>query len=133
MLSNGNPNAVKEILGLLSQLLRAAPIASLAPLLSASGVFSLVVRALEAEKQSGLVLAAYLEVLARIMLADSQVFLQLVEQDAVSRHEPAETRLDSVLDATWASFDYAGEARPRKVIAMAMASLLPTVRIQAIL
>jgi hypothetical protein len=130
-LANGNASAVKQALELLSELLRAVPMSTLAPLLSGSGLFSMITKTLEDEKQSGLVLAAYLEVLARIMLADPNIFLQLVQQDAVHRQQSEEVRLDAILDATWASFDYAGESRQRKVIAMAMASLLPTVRSSA--
>lgn len=126
-LENGGAEAVKLALKLLSEVIRAVPLSATAPLLSGSGVFSMITKALEDEKQSGVVLASHLEVLARIMLTDSNIFLQLVQQDAAHRQQTEEVRFDAILDATWASFDYAGESRQRKVIAMAMASLLPTV------
>ena len=100
---------------------------NLAPLLLDSGIFQHIVTALEDDKASGLILAAYLEILSRIALADANGFLQIVAEVARRQNVDAYKMLEEVLDALWRNFDYVGETRMRKAVAMAVGALLTTV------
>jgi len=96
-------------------------------LLLDSGIFQHVITALDDDKASGLVLASYLEILARIAMIDPNVFLQMVAETARRGGRDEAKDLEVVLDAIWRNFDYVGEARMRKVVAMGAGALLTTV------
>ena len=99
----------------------------LAPLLIQSGIFQHIIAALEDDKASGMILASYLDILSRIILADPQGFLQIVHESARVQNKDARATLEETLDAFWRNFDYVGEARRRKAVAMAAGALLTTV------
>ncbi|ORY25236.1 armadillo-type protein [Naematelia encephala] len=124
--SKPNSDNTKRILISLSLLIRVAPLGPLALLLLDSGIFQFILAALEDDKASGLILAAYLDLLARIALLDPQIFLQMVSETARRQGRDESKVLEEVLDALWRNFDYVGEARMRKVVAMGAARLLTT-------
>jgi len=111
----------------ISLLIRTSPLSSLAHLLLDSGIFQHALTALDDDKASGLVLASYLEILARIAMIDPNVFLQMVAETARRGGRDEVKDLEIVLDAIWRNFDYVGEARMRKMVAMGAGALLTTV------
>ncbi|WWC98998.1 hypothetical protein V866_005892 [Kwoniella sp. B9012] len=129
--SKPNAEAVSRILVTVSLLIRTAPLAQLAPLLLHSGIFQHITTALEDDKASGLILAAYLEILSRIAILDPRIFLQLVAESARMQSRDGQKLLDEVLDALWRNFDYVGETRMRKAVAMGAGALLTTIVLMA--
>ena len=92
-----------------------------------AGIFQHAITALDDDKASGLILASYLEILSRIAMIDPNVFLEMVAETARRGSRNPEKDLEVVLDAMWRNFDYVGEARMRKVVAMGAGALLTTV------
>ncbi|KAL7423456.1 hypothetical protein Q5752_001036 [Cryptotrichosporon argae] len=115
-----------RLLDTVALVVRVGPVGPLAHLLLDSGVYPHILAALEDDKQSGLVLAAYLEILARIALADPAVFVELAAETARRQGRAPDAVLDEVLDAVWRNFDYVSEPRKRKVVAMGVGALLTT-------
>ncbi|WRT65380.1 uncharacterized protein IL334_002323 [Kwoniella shivajii] len=124
--SKQNAEAVNRILVTVSLLVRAAPLAQLAPLLLHSGIFQHIITALEDDKASGLILAAYLDILSRLAMLDPVTFLQMVAESARLQNRDSAKLLEEVLDALWRNFDYVGETGMRKAVAMGAGSLLTT-------
>lgn len=120
-------DALRQVLTTISLLIRTAPLQSLAHHLLDAGIFQHAITALDDDKASGLILAAYLEILSRIAMIDPNVFLQMVAETARRGGRNGEKDLEVVLDAMWRNFDYVGEARMRKVVAMGAGALLTTV------
>jgi hypothetical protein len=118
---------LNRVLTTISLLIRTSPLSSLAHLLLDSGIFQHAITALDDDKASGLVLASYLEILARIAMIDPNVFLQMVAETARRGGRDEVKDLEIVLDAIWRNFDYVGEARMRKMVAMGAGALLTTV------
>ena len=111
--SKQNSDSTRRILTTLSLLVRTAPLSHLAHSLIDASIFQNIIAALEDDKASGQILAAYLEVLSRIALIDPHVFLQMVTETALRQGRDGTKVLDEVLDAMWRDFDYVGDARTR--------------------
>ncbi|WWC87587.1 uncharacterized protein L201_002477 [Kwoniella dendrophila CBS 6074] len=126
--SKPNADAIQRILNTVALLVRTAPLTDLAPLLLHSGIFQHITTALEDDKASGMILAAYLEILSRIAMLNPTLFLQLLSESAKMQNRDGLKLLDEVLDALWRNFDYVGETRMRKAVAMGAGALLTTVR-----
>lgn len=124
--SNGNESAVICILATVSLWTRIAPLPVISSLLLQAGIFHHITTALEDDKASGLILAAYLEILSRIAMNNPNVFLQMVEESAKIQSQDVHKLLEEILDAVWRNFDYVGETRLRKVVAMGVGNLLLT-------
>jgi len=60
-------------------------------------------------------------------MIDPNVFLQMVAENARRGGRDGEKDLGVVLDALWRNFDYVGDARSRKAVAMGVGALLTTV------
>lgn len=125
--SKTNPKSLRRILSTISLLVRTTPLNLLAPHLIEAGIFQHITFALEDDKASGLILAAYLEILSRIILADAQGFLHIATESARVQQRDAHRTLEEILDAFWRNFDYVAEPRMRKAVAMAAGALLTTV------
>lgn len=61
-------------------------------------------------------------------MLDANVFLQMVAETARRSGRDGHKLLEEVLDAMWRNFDYVGDARGRKALAMGAGALLTTVR-----
>ncbi|WWD16828.1 hypothetical protein CI109_101260 [Kwoniella shandongensis] len=124
-----NMDLLPKLLGLLDSyiLLDAAGITQLATLLLSAGIFQHITIALEDDKASGQILAAYLEILSRIAMVDPNGFLQMVGESARRQSKDGSKLLEEVLDALWRNFDYVGETRMRKAVAMGAGALLTTI------
>ncbi|ORX36457.1 armadillo-type protein [Kockovaella imperatae] len=125
-LSKPNSTALRRLLATLSLSVRVAPLSQWAPLLLDSDIFANVIAALEDDKASGLILAAYLEILARLALVDPAGYLGMIKESAMRQGRDFEKLLDECLDAIWRNFDYVGDTRMRKAVGMAAARLLTT-------
>jgi hypothetical protein len=119
---------LNRVLSTITLLIRTSSLSTLAHLLLDAGIFQHVITALDDDKASGLILASYLEILARIAMIDPNVFLQMVAETARRGGRDGDKDLEVVLDAMWRNFDYVGEARMRKAVAMGAGALLTTVR-----
>ena len=126
-LSKPNSTALRRILSTLSLCIRSVPLSYLAPLLLDSEIFQHIIAALEDDKASGLILAAYLEILSRIALADPNGYISMVQEASTRQNRPFDKQFDECLDAMWRNFDYVGDTRMRKAVAMAAGRLLTTV------
>ncbi|WVQ83491.1 hypothetical protein IAT38_005632 [Cryptococcus sp. DSM 104549] len=124
--SASNTTSISRLLATLSLWVRIAPLPALAPLLLHAHIWQHITTALEDDKASGTVLAAYLEILGRVAMGDPNLFLQIVGQAAGAAGGDAGKALEEVLDALWRNFDYVGETRMRKVVAMGAGALLTT-------
>ncbi|RXK35686.1 hypothetical protein M231_07059 [Tremella mesenterica] len=128
-LAKANKDLLKPILETLSLFVRLVPPPSM-PLLAValldSGLFQHILKALEDDKASGIVLASYLNVLSRIAISSPDTFLQMVAESARRESKDGAKVLEETLDALWRNFDYVGGARERKVVAMGAGALLST-------
>lgn len=115
---------VKSVLRVVDLCTQVATSAAWGPAL-AHGLFQKVVDGLDDDKAAGTTLAGYLTTVARVILADPAVFLQLVQHVASVKGESPEKQLETTFDAMWRAFDYLSEGSSRKAIAMAVAALLP--------
>lgn len=127
--SKSNAKSLRRILTTVSLLVRLTPLNTLAPYLIEAGIFQHITIALEDDKASGLILAAYLEILSRIILADAPGFIQIASESARVQNQDPHKALEEIFDAFWRNFDYVGEPRMRKAVAMAAGALLTTVRV----
>ncbi|WVO24261.1 uncharacterized protein IAS62_005625 [Cryptococcus decagattii] len=124
--SAGNESAIIRILATVSLWTRIAPLPVISSLLLQAGIFHHITTALEDDKASGLILAAYLEILCRIAMSNPNIFLQMVEESATIQSQDVHKLLEEILDAVWRNFDYVGDTRLRKVVAMGVGNLLLT-------
>ena len=127
-----NSTNVQRILKSLQLLVQIGPLDQLAGMLLQSGLFAFTLHALEDDKASGQTLAAFLGVLSRIAMRDPQIYLQLVAEQARQSSADGHKLLEGALDSMWRNFDYVGETRARKAVAMAAGSLLTTGHTQAL-
>lgn len=118
---------MQPVLSTISLLIRTAPLQTLAHHLLDAGLFQHAITALDDDKAAGSILASYLEILSRIAMIEPNVFLEMVAETARRGGRNPEKDLEVVLDAMWRNFDYVGEARMRKVVAMGAGALLTTV------
>lgn len=121
MVDKHNVKAVLRVIDLCTQV---APSAAWGPVL-AHGLFQKIIDGLDDDKAAGTTLAGFLTSVSRVILADGQMFLQLVQHVASVKGESPEKQLETTFDAMWRAFDYLSEGSSRKAIAMAVAALLP--------
>ncbi|KAI5451703.1 hypothetical protein NCC49_001352 [Naganishia albida] len=117
-------NNIKIILESLGMLIRSTPSAYWAPRLAQNGVFQALCDGLDDEKASGIVLAAQLVTLCRMIMVDPPAFYRCIQHVAMTKGVPEAQQLETTLDAMWRSFDYVGVSYERKLIALAFANLL---------
>jgi hypothetical protein len=93
-----------------------------------AGLFSHIVNLLNHDESSPVLLTECIYLLARIALADRQMFLQLVSATAETMNLPEAKIWEAVLDHWWRQFDHMSEPRHRKLAALGIASLVSTGR-----
>ncbi|GMK54406.1 hypothetical protein CspeluHIS016_0109920 [Cutaneotrichosporon spelunceum] len=130
--SGRTQNNVVGCLATVQTLVHAAPLQALAPGLLDSGLYNRVLTALEDDKASGTILAGYLAILARIAIRDQALFFQLAEEQARRNGREPHKQLEEIFDAMWRNFDYVGESRARKAVAMGCGALLTTGHTEAL-
>ncbi|KAI0776057.1 ARM repeat-containing protein [Trametes elegans] len=117
---------IKQMTTALCLLFQITPPALWGEALHVSGLFATIVKGLDEEKLSVLVLTEYVYVLARIALADRQLFVQLVSATAASQKTKESLVWEPILNQWWNRFDNMSEPRLRKLTAMGIASLVAT-------
>ncbi|WVO14781.1 hypothetical protein L204_102419 [Cryptococcus depauperatus] len=127
-----NTPAIGHILVTISLWIRTSPLPALSPHLLRAGIFHHITEALEDDKASGPILAAYLEILVRIAMTDPAIFLQMIQESAKLQNKDSCKLLEEALDAIWRNFDYVGDIRMRKAVAMGVGNLLLTGNQQAL-
>lgn len=118
----------KDILICLQFLTQLAPAALWGEAMHVAGLFSHIVKILNDDESSTILLAECIYLLARIALADRQMFLQLVLATAQTTNLPEAKIWEALLDHWWRQFDHMSEPRHRKLAALGIASLVSTGR-----
>lgn len=105
-----------------------APSSFWAEALHNSGIFNHVVKILREDECSSAVLTDCIFILARIAVADREMFLRLVSAAAHVSGVPEDKIWEPILDQYWRQFDHMSEPRHRKLAAMGIAALVSTGR-----
>ncbi|KAM5532278.1 hypothetical protein V8D89_014036 [Ganoderma adspersum] len=143
---------LKHMTGALCLLTQVTPPALWGEAMHTSGVFAHVWKTLEEDKFPSVVLTEYVYLLARIAIADRQLFLQLVSATAATLNRPEEQIWEPILNQWWTrvrlyissptlvvlslklpplrarQFDNMSEPHLRKLTAMGIANLVSTGR-----
>ncbi|KAL7282456.1 hypothetical protein ACG7TL_003927 [Trametes sanguinea] len=119
---------IKQMTVALCLLFQVAPPGLWGEALHVSGLFATIVKGLDEDKLPTPVLTEYIYVLARVALADRQLFLQLVSATAAAQNMKEELVWEPILNQWWNRFDNMSEPRLRKLTAMGIASLVSTGR-----
>ncbi|CDO76254.1 hypothetical protein BN946_scf184470.g12 [Trametes cinnabarina] len=119
---------IKQMTSALCLLFQVAPPGLWGEALHVSGLFATIVKGLDEDKLPTPVLTEYVYVLARIALADRQLFLQLVSATAAAKNAKEDLIWEAILNQWWNRFDNMSEPRLRKLTAMGIASLVSTGR-----
>ncbi|OBZ76700.1 Importin-11 [Grifola frondosa] len=119
---------IKQITTALAILFQIAPPSLWGEALHVSGLFAVIVKSLQDDKVSTVVLTEYIFVLARIAMADKYLFVQLVSATARSQNMQESSLYESILDQWYTRFDNMSEPRHRKLTAMGIANLVATGR-----
>ncbi|KAI6130399.1 ARM repeat-containing protein [Pisolithus croceorrhizus] len=93
-----------------------------------SGFFNHVVKILREDECSSAVLTDCVFILARIAVADHEMFLRLASAAAHVSGVPEDKIWEPILDQYWRQFDHMSEPRHRKLAAMGIATLVSTGR-----
>jgi len=94
--------------------------------LHSSGLFSLLIKMIVEDKADVFILTRHVEVMARLTLLDSRVFLQYMSAAANRLGKPETELWEGLLDQWRQRFDNISEPRHRKLYAMGLAALVST-------
>ncbi|KAL1944202.1 hypothetical protein VTO73DRAFT_3387 [Trametes versicolor] len=119
---------VKQMTTALCLLFQIAPPGLWGEAMHISGLFAAIVKGLEEEKLPTMVLTEYVYVLARVAVADRQLFVQLVSATAAAQNVKETLVWEAILNQWWNRFDNMSEPRLRKLTAMGIANLVATGR-----
>ncbi|RDX55688.1 ARM repeat-containing protein [Lentinus brumalis] len=119
---------IKDMTTSLQLLFQIAPPALWGEAMHVSGLFATIVKGLEEDQLSTIALTEFVYVLARIAIADRQLFLQLVSATAAAQNMSEEKVWEPILNQWWTRFDNMSEPRLRKLTAMGIAALVATGR-----
>ncbi|KAG1815549.1 ARM repeat-containing protein [Suillus subaureus] len=118
----------KDILVCLQFLTQLAPATLWGQAMHFAGLFSHIINLLNHDDSPPILLTECIYLLARIAIADRQMFLQLVSATAETMNLPELKIWEAVLDHWWRQFDHMSEPRHRKLAALGIASLVSTGR-----
>ncbi|KAJ2920088.1 hypothetical protein MD484_g369, partial [Candolleomyces efflorescens] len=93
-----------------------------------SGLFSYLLLTLNDGESSPILLTEIIFLFSRIVMADPQMFLQLMSATAPVANLPETNLWEGLLDQWWGKFDNMSEPRHRKLTAMGIATLVATGR-----
>ncbi|TBU32713.1 ARM repeat-containing protein [Dichomitus squalens] len=119
---------IKHMTSALCLLTQVAPPALWGEAMHSSGLFLTVWKGLEEDKLPTIILTEYVYLLARIAVADRQLFLNLVSATAEALNQPVSQIWEPILNQWWTRFDNMSEPRLRKLTAMGIANLVSTGR-----
>ncbi|KAJ7498772.1 armadillo-type protein [Mycena latifolia] len=118
---------LKDMLISLNLLVQVAPSSLWGEAMHTSGLFSLLMKNIVEGECGAILLTEHIYLMSRIVMADRQMFLQLMAATA----SPAITEIklyDGLLDLWWGTWDNMSEPRHRKLAAMGIAALVSTAR-----
>ncbi|KAH7916807.1 ARM repeat-containing protein [Hygrophoropsis aurantiaca] len=118
----------KSMLVTLNFMIQLAPASLWGEQMHLSGIFSHFLNVLANDESATIILTEIIHLLARIALADCQLFLQLVSASAQAKTVSESSLYEVILDHWWRQFDHMSEPRHRKLVALGMASLVSTGR-----
>ncbi|KAJ7068412.1 armadillo-type protein [Mycena amicta] len=118
---------IKDMILALNFLVQLAPSALWGEPMHTSGLFSALLKTIVEGEVSAQILMEHILLMARIVMADRQMFLQLMAATATVSM-PEDKLYDLLLDQWWGTWDNMSEARHRKLSAMGMAALVSTAR-----
>lgn len=123
---------MRSLLDVLVLLLQLAHPSTYSESLHSSGLFSSLLTTIVEDKADVFILARHVEIMARLTLLDSRVFLQYMSA-AVNRLGKPETEVwEGLLDQWRQRFDNISEPRHRKLYAMGLAVLVSTGRTEVL-
>ncbi|KZT19271.1 ARM repeat-containing protein [Neolentinus lepideus HHB14362 ss-1] len=118
----------KNMLVTLQLLVQIAPPQLWAEPLHVSGLFASLMRPLVDDNLSVSILTEHIYVLARIVVADRDMFMRLMSAAAAPMNTTESALWEALLDQWWSRFDNMSEPRHRKLVAMGIANLISTGR-----
>ncbi|KAJ6539488.1 armadillo-type protein [Mycena capillaripes] len=118
---------LKDMLISLNLLVQVAPSTLWGEAMHVSGLFSLLMKTILEGECGPILLTEHILLMSRIVMADRQMFLQLMAVTATPA--VSEKKLyDGLLDLWWGTWDNMSEPRHRKLAAMGIAALVSTAR-----
>lgn len=127
-LANGSANQARSLLDAVSLLLQVAHPSTYSESLHSSGFFSSSIKTIVEDKADVFILTRHVEIMARLTLTDSRVFLQYMSAAANRLGKPETELWEGLLDQLRQRFDNISEPRHRKLYAMGVAVLVSTGR-----
>ncbi|KAF8623412.1 hypothetical protein AX15_006355 [Amanita polypyramis BW_CC] len=123
---------IKDMIVTLSLLCQLSPVSLWAEPMYISGLFAYLITTLVEGECGSMLLTEFVNLFARIALADRQVFLQLMTATANATGLVERFLFEGLLDQWWGKFDSMSEPRYRKLAAMGIASLVSTGRLEVL-
>ncbi|KAF8272542.1 ARM repeat-containing protein [Lactarius quietus] len=127
-LTNAGVNQTRPLLDALALSLQLAHPSTYSETLHSTGLFSWLITTIAEDKADVFILTRHVEIMARLAVSDSRVFLMFMSA-AAERLEKSEKELwEGLLDQWRQRFDNVSEPRHRKLYAMGLAALVSTGR-----
>ncbi|KAJ7929923.1 armadillo-type protein [Mycena leptocephala] len=118
---------LKDMLISLNLLMQVAPSTLWGEAMHVSGLFALLMKNILEGECGAILLTEHIYLMSRIVMADRQMFLQLMAATATPA-VPESKLYDGLLDQWWGTWDNMSESRHRKLAAMGIAALVSTAR-----
>ncbi|CAL1700530.1 unnamed protein product [Somion occarium] len=118
----------KHMMQALDLLVQFTPPTLYADAIHQSGLLRYIVQAFIDDQAPAVVLTEFVYFLARLAIADKQIFLQLVSATAAAMNLMETQVWEPILNQWWTRFDNMSEPRSRKLVAMGIANLVSTGR-----
>ncbi|KAJ7638980.1 armadillo-type protein [Roridomyces roridus] len=118
---------LKDMIIALNLLIQVAPSSLWGEPMHTSGLFSVLMKNIVDGESGAILLTEHIYLMSRIVMADRQMFLRLME--ATASPAISESKLyEELLDRWWGTWDNMSEPRHRKLAAMGIAALVSTAR-----
>ncbi|KAH6915318.1 ran binding protein 11 [Coprinopsis sp. MPI-PUGE-AT-0042] len=117
---------IKYLLLAVEDMVQNAPSSSWGEAMHNSGLFKFLLATLIEGESHHLMLTGILYLFSRIVMADKQMFLQLMAAQAGGDGQKELKLYDGLMDQWWGKFDMMSEPRYRKLTAMGVAALVST-------
>ncbi|KAH9062811.1 ARM repeat-containing protein [Lactarius vividus] len=127
-LMEASVNHTRPLLDTLALLLQLAHPSIYSETLHSTGLFSLLITTIVEDKADVFILTRHVEIMARLAVSDSRVFLMYMSAAAERLGKPETELWEGLLDQWRQRFDNVSEPRLRKLYAMGLASLISTGR-----
>ncbi|KAJ8523493.1 hypothetical protein ONZ45_g125 [Pleurotus djamor] len=122
--SGGIAANIKQMIIALEFIIQLTPPSLWAESMHVSGLFTYLISKINDPETGSIILTELIYLFARMILADRQMFAQLMSASASAKNVPENTLYEGLLDQWWSKFDAMSEARYRKLTAMGIAALV---------